>query len=112
MSRDIYKALGRLKDPSAAMAVAERLGDFFDRDEAEACLRQMGPVAEEALAQAIEKYEPRLVDVRVSRTGQDDEEPDPFQLHFGITAYLVNPRKRHKFEAFIDGSGKVNVSSD
>ena len=49
MNKDIYRALGRLKDPSAALVVAERLGDFFDRDAAETCLRQMGPVAEEAL---------------------------------------------------------------
>ena len=45
----IYTALGQLKDPHSAMAVAERLGDFFDRDKAEACLREMGPVAEDAL---------------------------------------------------------------
>ncbi len=49
LHKDIFNALGRSKDPAAALVVAERLGDFFSRDAAEACLRQMGPVAEDAL---------------------------------------------------------------
>ncbi len=49
LNKDIYQVLGRLKDPAAALVVAERLGDFFDHDAAESCLRKMGPVAEDAL---------------------------------------------------------------
>ncbi len=49
LNKDIYHALGRLKDPSSTMAIAERLGDFFDRDAAEACLREIGSASEEAL---------------------------------------------------------------
>jgi HEAT repeat protein len=49
LNKEIYYALGQLKDPKSAMVIAERLGDFFDRDAAEACLREMGPIAEEAL---------------------------------------------------------------
>ncbi len=49
LNDEIYRALGQLKDPRSAMAVCERLGEFFDRDAAEACLRAMGPVAEDAL---------------------------------------------------------------
>jgi HEAT repeat protein len=43
------KALGNFKDEWAAEAVAERLEDFFERGEAAAALKKMGPVAEKAV---------------------------------------------------------------
>ena len=49
LNKELYRALGQLKDARSAMPVAERLGDFFDRDAAEACLREMGSIAEDAL---------------------------------------------------------------
>ena len=49
LNKEIYHALGQLKDPRSAMPIAERLSDFFDRDAAGSCLRELGPIAEDAL---------------------------------------------------------------
>lgn len=52
VASELYSVLGKLKDPRAALPVAQKLGDFFDHDHAFNCLREMGPVAEDALIAA------------------------------------------------------------
>jgi HEAT repeat protein len=46
---EVYKALGELKDPRAAVPVALKLGDFFESAKARGCLREMGEAAEDAV---------------------------------------------------------------
>ncbi|NLF08934.1 MAG: HEAT repeat domain-containing protein [Pirellulaceae bacterium] len=46
---DLFKVLGDLQDERAAAPVAARLADRSDRDKAKACLKRMGPVAEDAV---------------------------------------------------------------
>jgi hypothetical protein len=49
VSDEIFTALGQLKDPRGAEAVARHLGNFFNHDAAVASLRRMGPAAEDVL---------------------------------------------------------------
>ena len=51
-TEEIYDALGQLKDPQGAEAVARHLGDFFTHEKAFNSLRKMGPAAEDALIKA------------------------------------------------------------
>ena len=51
-SEELYDALGQLKDPQGAEAVARHLGDFFTHQNAVNSLRKMGSAAEEALIKA------------------------------------------------------------
>jgi hypothetical protein len=46
---ELFTALGQLKDPRGAEAVARHLGNFFNHDAAVASLRRMGPAAEDVL---------------------------------------------------------------
>jgi hypothetical protein len=52
ISDAVFTALGQLKDPRGAEAVARHLGNFFNHDAAVASLRRMGPAAEDALIKA------------------------------------------------------------
>jgi HEAT repeat protein len=45
----LIHALASTKDPKAAKAIANKLGDFFNHEAAASALRQMGPVAEQAV---------------------------------------------------------------
>jgi hypothetical protein len=51
-SDELFTALGQLKDPRGAEAVARHLGNFFNHDAAVASLRRMGSAAESALIDA------------------------------------------------------------
>jgi hypothetical protein len=51
-SDELFTALGQLKDPRGAEAVARHLGNFFNHDAAVASLRRMGPAAEAVLIDA------------------------------------------------------------
>jgi acetyl esterase/lipase len=46
---DVYTALAELKDPRAALPVARKIADFFDKADAARCLRALGPAAEDGL---------------------------------------------------------------
>lgn len=54
---DAMKALGRLKDARAAEPIAARLGEFFDRHDAEEALKAMGPIAEKAVLARLNHHE-------------------------------------------------------
>lgn len=49
IKKDLFKALGDLQDERAAAPVAALLEDWSDHDKAKACLKRMGPVAEDAV---------------------------------------------------------------
>jgi hypothetical protein len=51
-SDELFTALGQLKDPRGAEAVARHLGNFFNHDAAVASLRRMGSAAESVLIDA------------------------------------------------------------
>lgn len=51
------KALGRLKDERAVEPIVERLDDFFDNHEAAEALKQMGPMAEQAVLARLNHHE-------------------------------------------------------
>jgi type VI secretion system protein len=63
---------------------------------------------EQAIRTTIEKYEPRLSNVRVKHAPFDEE---IFSLHFEVTANLVlsNSRKPVRFETKVDNTGEVSV---
>jgi type VI secretion system protein len=63
---------------------------------------------EQAIRTTIEKYEPRLCNVRVKYAGSED---DVFSLHFDVTAVLSpsSSRKVVSFETKIDSGGEVVV---
>ena len=63
-----------------------------------------------SIREAIEKYEPRLSQVRVKLNESPD---DPLALHFEITAQLItaDERKHIWFETRVDPTGQVQVRS-
>jgi type VI secretion system protein len=63
---------------------------------------------EQAIRTTIEKYEPRLSNVRVKHEGFDD---DVFSLHFEVTAVLAQSgsQKSVRFETRVDNNGEVSV---
>ncbi len=64
---------------------------------------------EQAIRATIEKYEPRLGNVRVRYSGSED---DVFSLHFDVTAVLSpsSSGKGVSFKTKIDSSGEALVS--
>jgi hypothetical protein len=60
VSDEIFTALGQLKDPRGAEAVARYLGNFFNHDAAVSSLRRMGSAAESALIQAAPANDPKV----------------------------------------------------
>jgi type VI secretion system protein len=65
-------------------------------------------IMEQAIRDTIEKYEPRLSNIRVRHTEFDEE---IFSLHFEVTAALVlsSSKKPVRFETKVDNSGEVSV---
>jgi type VI secretion system protein len=63
---------------------------------------------EQAIRTTVEKYEPRLCNVRVKYTGSED---DVFSLHFDLTAMLApsSSGKRVSIHTEVDSSGEVAV---
>jgi type VI secretion system protein len=63
---------------------------------------------EQAIRATVEKYEPRLCNIRVKYTGSED---DIFTLHFDLTAVLSpsSSGKRVSIKTEIDSSGEVVV---
>jgi type VI secretion system protein len=64
---------------------------------------------EQAIRTTIEKYEPRLTNIRVRHSGSGEEEV--FSLHFDITA-TISPsasRKAVSFRTQVDSSGEVVI---
>jgi HEAT repeat protein len=53
LRKTVLEALGPLQDERAAVPVANLLGDFFVKNEARECLRQMGAAAEEGLLKVL-----------------------------------------------------------
>jgi type VI secretion system protein len=64
-------------------------------------------IMEQAIRNTIEKYEPRLTNVRVKHTAAED---DVFSLHFEVTATLGSGNSVW-FETKVDSSGEVQVHS-
>jgi type VI secretion system protein len=62
-------------------------------------------IMEKAIRNTIEKYEPRLTNVRVKHAGSED---DVFCLHFEVTATLVSGNSVW-FETRLESSGEVEV---
>lgn len=66
----IYNALGDLKDERAAVPVATKLNDFFDRSHAHNCLRRMGPAAEAGLIQVAPSNDARVCLIAIELLGE------------------------------------------
>ncbi len=64
-------------------------------------------IMEQAIRSTIEKYEPRLTEVRVRHSAAEDE---VFSLHFEVTAVLGSGSPVW-FETKVDSSGEVRVRS-
>jgi hypothetical protein len=60
ISDEIFTALGNLKDPRGAEAVARSLGNFFNHDKAVSSLRKMGSAAEDVLIKAAPSSDPKV----------------------------------------------------
>lgn len=56
----LIDVLSNSGDPRAAVAIARRLGNFFDRQRAYAALRRMGPAAEPGLIEAVHSPDPSV----------------------------------------------------
>ena len=66
-------------------------------------------IMERAIRNTIEKYEPRLTNVRVRHLMPED---DVFMLHFEVTAVLSSPDSKKEsvwFETKVAHSGEVTV---
>jgi type VI secretion system protein len=65
---------------------------------------------EQAIRTTLEKYEPRLSNIRVRYSGTPD---DVFSLHFEVTAVLAvaNGKNSVWFETKVDSNGEVVVST-
>ena len=64
---------------------------------------------EQAIRSTIEKYEPRLTNIRVKHVRFEDE---VFSLHFEVTAQLVSSDSGKKsiwFETTVTNNGEVTV---
>ncbi len=63
---------------------------------------------EQAIRATIEKYEPRLSNVRVRYSGTEE---DVFSIHFDITAVLApsGSGRSVSFETMVGSSGKVSI---
>jgi hypothetical protein len=70
VSDEIFSALGQLKDPRGADAVARYLGNFFNHDAAVSSLRRMGSAAEGALIQAAPANDPKVSLAAVQLLGE------------------------------------------
>ncbi|MGA2261218.1 MAG: type VI secretion system baseplate subunit TssE [Acidobacteriota bacterium] len=64
---------------------------------------------EQAIRATIEKYEPRLTNIRVRHSGSGQEEV--FSVHFDITATIVPTasRKSVSFRTRVDSSGEFEI---
>ncbi len=65
-------------------------------------------IMEQAIRDTIEKYEPRLSNIRVHHS---EMEEDIFSLHFEVTAVLAptGSKKPVRFETKVDNNGEVSV---
>jgi HEAT repeat protein len=50
---DVIRALGKIRDPNGIKAVANRIGNFFDRNEVQKVLREIGPAAEPVVVEVM-----------------------------------------------------------
>jgi HEAT repeat protein len=71
---EIMKALGDLKDPQAAEALASRLGDFSTHDVAFAALKQLGSGAEDALLDVAPSEDPKICLAAITLLGNSGTE--------------------------------------
>ncbi len=92
VSRDVYAALGQLKDPRAAMAVSRKIADFFDKDAARQCLRSMGPLAEDALIAIAPTNDSEVCMAAVTLLGELGTEKSMATLRTGLRS--KNPAVR------------------
>ena len=65
-------------------------------------------IMEQAIRDTLEKYEPRLSNIRVRHS---ELEEDIFSLHFEVTAVLVpsGSKRPVRFETKVDNNGEVSV---
>lgn len=66
----VYDGLAQLKDPQGAEAVAKRLGEFGNHEDAFNCLRKMGSVAEDALIKTAPASDPKVSLAAVQLLGE------------------------------------------
>jgi HEAT repeat protein len=59
-----------LKEPTGAAAACRKLGNFFNHDAAVACLRKMGPVAEDSLIKTAPSNDPKVSLTAVKLLGE------------------------------------------
>jgi HEAT repeat protein len=71
---EIMKALGDLKDPQAAEALASRLGDFSTHEVAFAALKQLGSGAEDALLEVAPSEDPKICLAAITLLGNSGTE--------------------------------------
>jgi len=65
-------------------------------------------VVQEEIRRSIEKYEPRLRDIQVNFTPDEDQ---PFTLHFDIAATIVleDGERTTMFQSVLESNGEVKV---
>jgi hypothetical protein len=67
---EVFDGLAMLKEPEGAAAVCRQLGNFFNHDAAVACLRKMGPAAEDSLIKAAPSNDPKVSLAAVNLLGE------------------------------------------
>lgn len=70
VNAEVFHGLAKLKDPRGARAAAKTLGNFFNHKQAVSCLREMGPVAEDALMEAAPSDDPNISLAAVQLLGE------------------------------------------
>jgi hypothetical protein len=93
---EIIKALGDLKDPQAADALAARLGDFFTHESAYSALKQMGGGAEDALIAAGPSDNPKICLSAIELLGETGTEKSFPMLREAQTSRNVEVRNAAK----------------
>jgi HEAT repeat protein len=122
----VFEVLGPLQDPRAAVPVAELLGDFFDKEAARKCLRQMGPAAEEGLVKVLYSDDPQVSLAAVKLLGEvgtpkclptlrDGLRSTNLSIRAATTAAIrkINERERERKEGAEESDkGQSGSSSD
>jgi hypothetical protein len=67
---EVFDGLAILKEPTGAAAACRKLGNFFNHDAAVACLRKMGPVAEDSLIKTAPSNDPKVSLAAVKLLGE------------------------------------------
>lgn len=96
----ILKALGNLQDERAAAPVAALLGDWHNHDKAKACLKRLGPVAEDAVIAVAPSPDPKVCIAAIEILAEIGTKKSVVFLRSSITK-TRNPNVRHAIKSAI-----------